>query len=527
MANLLALWSGLTLLRRGILVSATLGVFFIVLMMSRLGVSESEALLYAGLDPRSAGEVVSALDQEGVAYSIRGDAIYVPFSRRDALRMQLAGQGLPASGGAGYELLDNLSGFGTTSQMFDAAYWRAKEGELARTLLTMPQVKAARVHVAQTATSAFSNDQSVTASVTVTTTSGVLGQEQADAIRHLVASAVGNLSSVDVAVIDTVAGLIPLPDTLGGSGQNGRAAEIKANVERLLEARVGPGKAVVEVSVDLVRDREAITEKRIDPQGRVVISSETETSSATETADAGAVTVASNLPDGAAAGGDTSKTASNKNRERVNFEVSETQRELFREPGAVRRMTVAVLVDGQRTVAADGSVSFEPRSEGELSDLRELVASASGFDEARGDVLTLKSMEFRLSDTLGTEGSASLLPRLGPIDPMRLIQWGILAFVALLLGLFVVRPMLASRALPAPTPPRNQPLSLPKDDTGSALTGVLDEDFVTPPLSVIAASPDEELPADPVERLRKLIDKRQSESLEILRSWMEKEEEAN
>ena len=62
--------------------------------------------------------------------------------------MTLAAEGLPANSGTGYELLDSLSGFGTTSQMFDAAYWRAKEGELARTLLAMPQIRAARVHLA-------------------------------------------------------------------------------------------------------------------------------------------------------------------------------------------------------------------------------------------------------------------------------------------------------------------------------------------------------------------------------------------
>lgn len=527
MANLVALWTGLTWMRRAVLVGATLGVFFAILMLSRIGQSESEALLYAGLDPRSAGEVVAELDQQAVPYSVQGDSIYVPFSQRDSLRMRLASQGLPASGGAGYELLDNLSGFGTTSQMFDAAYWRAKEGELARTLLTMPQIKAARVHVAQNSSSAFSTDRDLSASVTITTVSGSIGPDQADAIRHLVASAVGNLAANDVAVVDSVAGLVPVPDALGASGQNRRAAEIKANVQRLLEARVGAGKAVVEVSIDLIRDREAISEKRLDPQGRVVISSESESSSASETANLGQVTVASSLPDGAAKADDSSKNASNKNRERVNFEVSETQRELLREPGAIRRMTVAVLVDGERTVGSDGTETFEPRPETELADLRELVASASGLDESRGDVLTLKSMEFRVPEGKGTEAHSSIFPKFGLIDPMRLIQWGVLAFIALLLGLFVVRPLVAARPSALPSSSRNNPLALPPAEGKDALNGVLDEDFVTPPLSVIEQDRDDDNPIDPMERLRKLIDERQNESLEILRSWMEKEEEAN
>ena len=108
----------------------------------------------------------------------------------------------------------------------------------------------------------------------------------------------------------------------------------------------GPGKAVVEVSVDLVSDREAITERKFDPQGRVAISSETEERSGSSTEPGGEVTVASNLPEGDAAGGGQGKSESTETKERVNYEVSETQREILRSPGAVRRMTVAVMVDG-------------------------------------------------------------------------------------------------------------------------------------------------------------------------------------
>ena len=93
--------------------------------------------------------------------------------------MALAAEGLPAAGGGGYELLDSLSGFGTTSQMFDAAYWRAKEGEIARTLLAMPEVKAARVHIASAPTRAFQPEAKPTASVTLTTVSGALTEAQA------------------------------------------------------------------------------------------------------------------------------------------------------------------------------------------------------------------------------------------------------------------------------------------------------------------------------------------------------------
>ena len=130
------------------------------------------SLLFGGLEARAAGDVIAALDQRGIPYDVRGGAIYVPTAQRDTLRMGLASEGLPTNGSQGYELLDSLSGFSTTSQMFDAAYWRAKEGELARTILASPHVRAARVHISTSATRPFQRDQAPTAAVTVTTAGG-------------------------------------------------------------------------------------------------------------------------------------------------------------------------------------------------------------------------------------------------------------------------------------------------------------------------------------------------------------------
>jgi flagellar M-ring protein FliF len=521
-----SLWSAFDTRRRIVIAAATLAMFIAVLAVARFAASPGMALLYAGLDPAAAGEVVRALDQRGAAFEVRGDSIWVASGDRDTLRMALAGEGLPATGSRGYELLDSLSGFGTTAQMFDAAHLRAKEGELARTILALPQVRAARVHIALPSGQSFSRAQPPTASVTVTTASGGVSPLQARALRHLVAGAVAGMAPADVAVIDSAAGLLPAED---GHGMTGRAADDRAdqlreNAERLLAARVGPGRAVVEVSVDLVTERESIVERRIDPQSRVAISTETEERSNSASGEgADAVTVASNLPEGdAAAGGGKSTSQGAESRERVNFEVSEIAREVDRAPGAVRRLTVAVLVDGVR--APDGS--WTPRSEEELADLRDLVASAVGYDEARGDVITLKSMELDLPGGLGTAAAPGLFDRL---DPMTLIQLVIAAVVVLVLGLFVLRPLLMA---PGRQLADAAPLALPAAGAGAAgaapvLTGVIDDGDL-PPMAVVSrgeARPESEIPADPVERLRRLIAERQTESVEILRGWMEEREE--
>lgn len=540
MQNLVQIWQSLDMRRRMVVAGATLAMFLAIIGLSRMASAPNMVLLYAGLSPASAGEVVAALDQSGAVYEVRGDSIYVDASTRDALRMTLASQGLPAAGGAGYEILDGLSGFGTTSQMFDAAYWRAKEGELARTILANPQIKSARVHIAQAPSQPFQRNVKPSASVTITSVNGAISAQQANALRHLVAAAVPAMVPGDVAVIDSVAGLIAMdgdkmaPSAMGDS----RAAELRANVERLLSARVGPGKAVVEVTVDVVTESEQITERKVDPQGRVAISTETDSSTGSETAANTDVTVASNLPEGQDSNGANGKSESSEQRERVNYEISETTRDVVKVPGSIRKISVAVLVDGTQTVAEDGTVTFTPRPDEELEVLRELVASAVGLDTARGDVLTLKSLAFEPLPEVGTLASASLTAGL---NLMTLIQTMVLALVALILGLFVIRPMLAGRAtaqtaqmLPAPD---EGAYALPNLNSnfdgiggGGVLNGEIDGFGDLPMVNLDNfdmgdGSGGGDDSNDPVARLRRLIEERQAESLEILRGWMEKEEE--
>lgn len=516
MQQMLSFWSVLDMRRRIVIVAATLAMFVAVLALARVASTPSMSLLYAGLEPAAAGEVVRALDQRGAIYEVRGESIWVAASQRDQLRMTLAGEGLPQNGGAGYELLDQLSGFGTTAQMFDAAYLRAKEGELARTISSNPFIRSARVHLAVPAAQAFRRDQRPSASVTVTTASGAMTPLQAQAIRHLVAAAVAGLQPDDVSVIDSATGLVPVPNATPGLA-DGKTEELKRAVERLLAARVGQGRAMVELALEVVTDRESITERRFDPQGRVAISTESEERTNSATGAPPGVTVASNLPEGDGAKGEGSRSQGAETRERVNYEVSETARELLRTPGGVRRLTVAVLVDGLRT--PDGA--WTPRGDQELADLRELVASAVGFDEARGDVITIKSMEFEPAAGGEAAEGPGLLSRL---DPMALIQLGVIAAVVLLLGLFVLRPLLNS-ARAAPAAP---PLALPPVAEGGprpVLTGEIDDGSGLPPLTVSASRTSDAASQDPVARLRALISERQAESVEILRSWMDEREE--
>ncbi|MBS0125743.1 flagellar basal-body MS-ring/collar protein FliF [Thetidibacter halocola] len=534
MQQFTSVWNALGARQRIIVLGATLAMILSVWGLARLATTPNLALLYAGLENGAAGEVVKALESRGVPYEVRGGAIFVPEGDRDSLRLTLASEGLPANGAQGYELLDGLSGFGTTSQMFDAAYWRAKEGELARTIVSNPAIATARVHIANSSANPFQRNVTPSASISVTTSGGVLTPQQARALKYLVASAVPGLDAEQVAVIDGKGGLIGAEGEAPASQADDRAAQMRERVQRLMEARVGTGNAVVEVSVDTVTETESILERRFDPEGRVAISTDTEErSDNSQDAGGGNVTVASNLPDGEAGGGQGSQSQANETRERVNYEVSETTREITRAPGAIRRLTVAVLVNGTYAPDASGAQQFQPLPDAELEALRDLVSSAVGFDEARGDRITIRSLPFERPEGLGT---GPIEPGLfaGPIDAMRLIQMGVVAAVALILGLFVLRPILArgpaasgnAAALPAPGAAAPEPL-----------TGEIEPDGGFPDLPMMQASSgefggmgmvdfDSPTQEDPVERLRGLIQERKSETVEILRSWLDEKETA-
>lgn len=506
-----------------ILGGAFLATFLTIAGFAWFANQPNMALLYAGLEPGQAGTVVAAIEKSGTPYEVRGDSIFVPTDQRDALRMALASEGLPAAGGSGYEILDGMSGFGTTSQMFDAAYWRAKEGELGRTILALPNVKSARVHLAVPAGRGYKREAQASASVTLTTNGTPISQVQGRALRYLVSSGVPGMSADAVTVIDSQRGVVPSGDEMASES---RAVEMKRNVERILEPHVGLGNVIVELNLDLVTEAELLTEQRFDPQQRALISQESqESSDQSSNAQNGAVSAASNLPEGQGDQGDQSKSARSETRQRSNFEVSRVTREVRKQPGDIRRLTVAVLVNGTAQKNEAGELVATPRPEAELETIRELVSSAVGFDEARGDQLTVKSLPFA-----GIDGEGVLATHGGLFDRLELNSLARIALIglfALILAALILRPMLKGRAGgkaaldlsgrgtdPTLLPPVAQAIAVEVEPVTPAVAPEID--FV--PLN----GPD----ADPVARLRELMKEKREESVRILSGWIERREDA-
>jgi flagellar M-ring protein FliF len=515
----ITLWKNFDRRKQIMVVGATLGTFVAILSLVFFASRPSMVLLYGGLDPASAGEITQSLEGQNIPYRIQGTSIFVDESKRDSLRLSLASQGLPDSGVAGYELLDDLNGFGTTTQMFNATYLRAKEGELARTIQANPQIRAARVHISQEDKSPFRRNATASASVSLKLQGGsTISPAHAKALQFLVSSAVTGLEPTDVAIIDERGTLISADAEDAIITEDGSAAErMAARVERMLEARVGAGNAVVEVSIERVTERESIVERLVDPDSRVAISSETQENSATARSAEAGMTVASDLPENAGANGGDSSENSNETVERVNYEVSETRREVLRTPGAIKRLTVAVLVNG----VPDDTGAIIPREQTEITALTALVEDIVGFNEARGDEITLQSMAFVGTDPVYATPAPGWLASTAP-SANTVIRLGVLALVALVLGLFVLRPMLR-KSDPVELPALAE---LPAGDFSMApLEGEIEDIGEFQPLSTDVAGPSLDLPEDPVTRMRALIDARKEETMTILRNWLEDEQE--
>lgn len=553
MSQLIDTWQALDLRRRVILVGAIILTIVAVLSLAQIATRPGMSLLYSGLDPATAGEVVGALEQMNVKAEVRGDAIFVAEDERDRVRLALARDGLPRQGQAGYELLDQLSGFSATADMFNAAYWRAKEGELARTILSSPGVVAARVHIAVPNRRPFARDGAApTASVTVTMAGGTLTMAQATSIRYVTALAVANLSPDQVAVIDSRSGMVLAPGsenpmTSASNEAAEREQKLKSEIESLIAARVGRDRARVSVAVETDREAETIVERRLEPDTRVTLHSDTEEITDSSKGGGGNVTVASNLPAGDAGGGEDRQSARTETRERVNYDYSEVRRETVRQAGAIRRISVAVLVDGVIAGTADGSSEWQPRAKEELDALRELVIAAIGYDESRGDIVTVESMAFQPDATPGALVEVSSIMRFVERNAMTLIQLTFLTVVVAVLAMAVLKPLLSKSASAASSdlglapgltldgsadPAGDQFLPLPGLGGDSSPGGL-------PSLGDLNLSPGGgedlaigrlEAGETPVEALRGIASERPEQTAAMLKQWLEpngsEEEEA-
>jgi flagellar M-ring protein FliF len=512
-------------------------------------------ILYGDLDPKDANQIVAKLETMTVPYELRagGTQIFVPTDRALRLRMAMAEEGLPNGGSVGYEVFDRSDTLGLTRTMQNINMLRALAGELERTIKSISQINAARVHLVLPKRDLFSRGkQNTSASIVLSMVGGNrLNKSQVNAIRHLVASAVPGLKPNQVSIIDNRGNRL----ARGGEDQDDslmtdRAQDYRAAyesrlmraIENLLEQTLGVGKVRAQVNAEINFDRVTTSAEIYDPEGQVVRSTQSveERSGSAGGGGGQAVSVGNSLPSGedgegraagiAASSGNTTERI----EETTNYEITKTVRNYVSESGTVKRLSVAVLVDGIYTEGSDGEISYSPRDEEQILLLTSLVKTAVGFNAERGDILEVINMPFAQIDVL--EGEEPPLVDLGKGDYFKIAEIAVMLVVGILVVLMVLRPLATSAmsgarqaaspegidesqaALAAPT---GDPADVPALPPGEAEMAPLPASQLDNTINV--ANVEGRMKVSSMKRVGEIVDNHPEEALNIIRNWIHQE----
>jgi flagellar M-ring protein FliF len=399
---------------------------------------QNYTVLYGQLSERESGQVMDALTAAGIEFKLNpSGAVSVPESKVQEARIRLASQGLPQSDAMGIEMIQKDSAFGSSTMMESARYQSVLETELARTITKVQGVQSARVHLALPKPSVFLRDaRKATASVMLQLYPGRrLDPGQVAAIVHLVASSVPELSASDVTLVDQAGSLLNSPDENSDSAASTRQFEYTRKLEEsyqrriveLLEPMVGPGRVRATVTADLDFTVTEETHENYDPQKTAVRSEQTSnelrkggdgaegipgalsnqppgTSGAPAIAGAATPGNPAAAPAGAGAAQTTAASSgpsSSAQRSTRNFEVDRTLSYVKQPVGALKRLSIGVVLDDWQKVDADGKVTTEPMSETDIKRFTQLVKESIGLKDARGDQLNVMSQAFKSSAPIG------------------------------------------------------------------------------------------------------------------------------
>ncbi len=533
--------------RLAIMGSVLVGLLLFFVFVSMRISSPDLKLLYDNLSAADSGAMAGKLQESGIKFDVTPDGakIMVPESDVGRARMLLAKEGLPNGGSMGYEIFDQQSGFGTTNFVQNINQVRALEGEIARTIGSLESVQGARVHLVLPQRELFSREsRPASGSVFVTLRpGGKLEREQIVAIQSLVASAVPGLKPNSVSIIDSNGNLL----ARGGDDEDSlltvKAEEMRRSyeqrmtqaVEDIVGRIVGYGRVRANITADLNFDRISTNEELFDPSTQVVRSSQTvEENNLERQPPSGDVSVQNNLPGIAGDLFVDPKPVQENNRveETTNYEISKTVRSLVREVGEVRRMSVAVLVDGTYTTDADGKRTYAPREQAEIENITALVKSAIGFDENRGDVVEVVNMQFAEIDAQDGDPNANLLFGFERSDLLDAVEIITVAVLIILVILLVIQPMVGR---------------LLSTDSSSAADDKLEAEllagrFGNPALAAPPESAEFEPPsleeedtlidmqkvegkvkASSVKKVEDIVQTYPTETVSVLRSWMTQE----
>ncbi|MGD9498025.1 MAG: flagellar basal-body MS-ring/collar protein FliF [Armatimonadota bacterium] len=384
-------WDGLERRQQASLAALAVVMVGAVVLVGVWATRPSWAVLYAELSPQDAQAVVEQLKEQGVPYRLAagGTTVQVPQQRLYELRLQLAGEGLPASSTVGFELFDRAS-FSTSDLQNNVNLQRALQGELERSITTLEEIASARVHLALPEERLFSDEQEPpSASVVVGLRGGRLSTAQVAAIGQLVASAVPGLEPEAVTVVDTAGRVLSGGWDQGGGLQTMAQIEatraweesVRSHLQSMLDSVLGAHRSVVRVQAALDFQSQQLTREALEPpDGTGVVRREESTreqyqgSAPGEIGGPAGLTATEVRSVTGAGGGSYEHTTQSRE-----YDYSRLSEQISTPPGRLQRLTVAVVIDESLPSHVAGQV-------------QQLVETAAGADPERGDRITVEAM---------------------------------------------------------------------------------------------------------------------------------------
>ncbi len=514
----------------GIAASVALGVA--VVLWSQ---TPNYSLLYGNLAPEDATEVIAALEQANVDFKVddSNGAVMVATDKLQEARMKLAGMGLPRSDSLGFELLQQETGFGTSRAMEAARFHHALEGELARTITALANIKTARVHLATPKQSVFlRNREKPSASVVVRLYSGrSLEKPQVEAIVHLVASSVPHLETGRVTVVDHKGNMLSSQnedrEIMLSASQfeytKNQEEHFRKRVENILAPIIGLDKIRAQVTAELDFTRTEQTAERFNPDFPALRSEQLDEQANRQSPVQGVPGALSNQPpiagsapenaalQGEAAVADEGPLSTSKRATR-NFELDRTVSHTRLSTGNVRRLSVAVVVDDLTTPGEDGAVVRRERTPEEINRITQLVKEAIGFNATRGDSVKVINAPFMVAEDMEPLPQPAIWEQPWVWDLLKQVGGVILVIILIF---FVLKPTLHRL-----TAVNQTPSTAPGEDETQGLEGQAAAGSQAHSAEGGFSLPGPEAYEDTLEAARQLVSDDPKRVAQVIKSWV-------
>ena len=495
------------------------------------------AVLYSDLELEDAKQIVENLDSANVKYKLEnnGTEIWVPVEDVNRLRLSTVDLALGSKhANVGYEVFDHVDALGSTNFVQNVNLLRALEGELARTISSVENIRSARVHLVMPKRELFSREEQVpSASVVIRTKEGPLNPQSIQSIQKLVAASVPKLDMKNISIVDSNGNLLTefseeqtelVKNSNNETMRLEQERKMNQKLQALLEKSLGAGKAQVQVNLEMDFDEIVTNEEIYDPDSQVVRSqaSMSEDSTRGEAA-AQPVTVSQNIPNGDSSFGNSERgfETVSKTEETINYEISKIVRNKVKNTGTIRRVTAAVSVDGTYRRNEEGRLVYTPRSADEMERITALVKSAVGYDANRGDLVEVENLQF-----------SSFIEDVGPKDErlymgfskselMRMAEGLGVAIVAILVILLVIRPLINNAFEVSHANSAEKLISSGDGEDNLLLSNFLSDNFDETAEELVNINKvDGRIKMSSLKKLNATVEKNPDAAVNVLRSWL-------